>query len=155
MFFFIIPGKTLEKGKRKKVQFFIIIVGSTTKQLLMKKKFVKKGCGFGFPSYVIISRLQLIFSCYAIRNNTYEVASLESYNNLEIRKNILYKYLFLISSCYYTVSKLEAGYYTVTYSISTKDWPIKKMTTYEFGYFITIFGHFLPTTYISLTKLRS
>ena len=79
MLFVIIPGKTLKKGERKKVQFFIIIVGSTT--TWTKKKFVKKGCGFGFPSYVIISRLQLIFSCYAIRNNTYEVASLESYNN--------------------------------------------------------------------------
>ena len=33
MLFVIIPGKTLKKGERKKVQFFIIIVGSTTKQL--------------------------------------------------------------------------------------------------------------------------
>ena len=75
----------------------------------MKKKFVKKGCGFGFPSYVIISRLQLIFSCYAIRNNTYEVASLESYNNFVLLLLSTYTYRYII----YSIQKISTtlGFY--------------------------------------------
>ena len=37
---------------------------------------------------------------------------------------------------------------------TTKDWPFKKETTFVFGQFTTISGHFLPTTYISFTKFR-
>ena len=32
--------------------------------------------------------------------------------------------------------------YTRAIDIENKDWPIKKMTTFEFGHFTTIFGHF-------------
>ena len=32
------------------------------------------------------------------------------------------------------------------YALQGKDWPLKKLTTFAFGQFTTISGHFLPTT---------
>ena len=37
---------------------------------------------------------------------------------------------------------IEAKPFSRKYIWSHKDWPIKKMTTFEFGHFTTIFGHF-------------
>ena len=38
----------------------------------------------------------------------------------------------------------------LSHTALSKDWPIKKMTTYEFGHFTTIFGHFFANyIYIS------
>ena len=49
----------------------------------------------------------------------------------------------------YCITQFGQNTFAVTKLIH-KDWPIKKMTTYEFGYFITIFGHFFANyIYIS------
>jgi hypothetical protein len=33
-----------------------------------------------------------------------------------------------------------------------KDWPLKKQTTFAFGQFTTISGHFFPTAYIYISQ---
>ena len=37
-------------------------------------------------------------------------------------------------------------FHITTFTPFTKDWPLKKLTTFAFGQFTTISGHFLPTT---------
>ena len=57
---------------------------------------------------------------------------------------ILFHYIFLMLMLMFDVSV------NWILPLQCKDWPIKKMTTYEFGYFITIFGHFFANyIYIS------